>query len=647
MYWKTLSIRRRINWVLSIILVTCTLIAMGQQAMRTANDQLNELKSHTLPSQLRGLAFEISNQLQPAITGSNFLAHHSGLLDWSAEQRSIRNPAVAHQALENAMTRLGADNAFAVLDSAEGKYIFTYDGQHRATRLSDYPFKDFYPNFLGKNKAVELNMNQDQVGGQYVIFINYRSTQVNPQTNQPYVVAGLGFNVSSLVSMIEGFRIGSNGRAMLASSDGKIQVAPKDSVLASHTSGQLQQAISAGKAAPIITELTVNQHAYLIGSYWLADLDRFVVVEIPKSQIISPIIDQFIQSLLFTLIFIAVALVIMHFVVTALTKPIQQLSSEIDHIAQHLDLKHKVNIFDGTEVANLSQKINLFIERFRDSLSSVNQTVAESQVAFLQLKHNAKETNQATEEQRSALGTISQASQHITERTEEATRLANHAGELSAQGNSSLQNALSAMHSSLTHIEQLGSNMATSQQSLQQLNNHIENILRVLEVISSISEQTNLLALNAAIEAARAGEHGRGFAVVADEVRSLSQRTSESTTEIQDIINKLRSASNSVTTQIEVVHENSQHSLTTHHQAVKDVQALNTTLQALFSMNQQIAQGAEEQSAAVVEINQSIENLNEQSSRTEQLTQQGEHSVIGVEKQMTHLAAKINQFKGI
>lgn len=267
--------------------------------------------------------------------------------------------------------------------------------------------------------------------------------------------------------MIEGFRIGSNGRAMLASSDGKIQVAPKDSVLASHTSGQLQQAISAGKAAPIITELTVNQHAYLIGSYWLADLDRFVVVEIPKSQIISPIIDQFIQSLLFTLIFIAVALVIMHFVVTALTKPIQQLSSEINHIAQHLDLNHKVNIFDGAEVANLSQKINLFIERFRDSLSSVNQTVAESQVAFLQLKHNAKETNQATEEQRSALGTISQASQHITERTEEATRLANHAGELSAQGNSSLQNALSAMHSSLTHIEQLGSNMATSQQSLQ------------------------------------------------------------------------------------------------------------------------------------------------------------------------------------
>lgn len=63
MYWKTLSIRRRINWVLSVILITCTMIAMGQQAMRTSNNQLAELKTHTLPSQLRGLAFEISNQL--------------------------------------------------------------------------------------------------------------------------------------------------------------------------------------------------------------------------------------------------------------------------------------------------------------------------------------------------------------------------------------------------------------------------------------------------------------------------------------------------------------------------------------------------------------------------------------------------------
>lgn len=647
MRWQTLSIRKRIYIVLSTILVLSTLIAMVQQAMLSANKQLDDLKNIILPSQLRGLAFEISNELQPAITGSNFLAHHSGLIDWVDNGGDLTNLAPIHQALSNAKTRLGADNAFATLDSSQGKYIFTYDGEHRSASMTTYPFKDFYPNFLSKNQPYELNMNKDPNGNQYVIFINYRSVPENPATGQPYVVAGVGFNVSSLVNLVQGFRIGEQGRAMLAARDGSVQVAPTDSALNADNASAFRQAVTKGTDKPVISEVTIGDGAFLLGSYWLADLDRFVVVEIPKAQITGPILDQFIQSLLVTLVFIAIALLVTHWVISSLTQPIKKLSAEVDEIASRLDLSHQIAVNDQAEVGRLANKINGLLARIRDALQAVNQTVDESQSAFGVLKQQAHEVNQAGMVQQQSLQTISAASQDITEITTDVTDSANHAGELSQAGNAALKEALNGMNTSLRHIEQLGENMASSQSSLDELNHHIENILRVLEVISTISEQTNLLALNAAIEAARAGEHGRGFAVVADEVRSLSQRTGESTSEIQEIINQLRSASDNVTGQINQVSQDSQHSLDTHQQAVENMRTLDSHLQQLFEHNGRIAEGANTQSGAVNEINQSIEELAQQGTRTQEVFEQSEQAVSGFDLRMKELTKKVSAFKGL
>lgn len=647
MRWQTLSIRKRIYIVLSTILVLSTLIAMVQQAMLSANKQLDDLKNIILPSQLRGLAFEISNELQPAITGSNFLAHHSGLIDWVDNGGDLSNLAPIHQALSNAKTRLGADNAFATIDTEQGKYIFTYDGEHRSSSMQTYPYRDFYPNFLNKNQPYELNMNRDVNNSEYVIFINYRSVPVNAATGQPYVVAGVGFNVSSLVNLVQGFRIGEQGRAMLAARDGSVEVAPTDSVLNADNANRFQQAVTKGANKPVISEVTIDDKAFFVGSYWLADLDRFVVVEIPKAQITEPILNQFIQSLLVTLVFIAIALLVTHWVISNLTQPIKQLSTEVDEIANKLDLGHQISVKDQAEVGRLANKINGLLARIRDALQAVNHTVDESQSAFGVLKQQAHEVNQAGMVQQQSLQTISAASQDITEITTEVTDSANHAGELSQAGNAALKEALSGMHTSLRHIEQLGENMTSSQTSLDELNHHIENILRVLEVISAISEQTNLLALNAAIEAARAGEHGRGFAVVADEVRSLSQRTGESTSEIQEIINQLRAASDNVTGQINQVSQDSQNSLDTHQKAVANMDTLDSNLQKLFEHNARIADGANRQSSAVNEINQSIEELAQQGSRTQEVFEQSEQAVTSFDQRMKELTKKVSAFNGL
>lgn len=647
MYWKTLSIRRRINIVLTVILILTTLLASVIQASLTARKQLAEMQQSILPSQLSGLASELQSELQPAITGSGFLAHDIALQLWTEQGADLENLLLVEQALSHAKNQLKSDSAFVVLDVDKEKYIFLYGDKLTFSTLTSYPFKEFYPNFINKNQRFELNMNPDPVSGQYVMFINYRHDK-NRTDQQPLTVAGVGFNVTSLVRKVENFRIGTAGRAVIARADGIVEVAPNDAIaLNPLVAAELGPLLRASQRQIQVVELELAGNTYLIGSVWLAELERFLVFELPKSQIMQPIFQQLFRTLAITLLLIIIIVFITHRIVTALTKPIQQLTYEIDHLAQSLDLSASIKVVDGADIAYLAKSINGLLERIRNALKNVKETTVASHQAFGDLQNRATSVVRATKVQQSSLLTISAAVQNITVRTIEVSEFAHQAGGLSDQGNQALTGALQGMHTSLGHIEQLETNMQDSRKSLTGLNQQIENILRVLDVISSISEQTNLLALNAAIEAARAGEHGRGFAVVADEVRSLSKRTGESTNEIQAMITNLRNASNQVNQQLEVVNENGKQSLLAHNKAVDEVHTLEKVLHDLFAIITSIAAGAEEQSQAIQEINQNIEDLNQNSHQNNSALSESELAIVQLDKKMAQLEIEIDVFQGI
>ena len=214
--------------------------------------------------------------------------------------------------------------------------------------------------------------------------------------------------------------------------------------------------------------------------------------------------------------------------------------------------------------------------------------------------------------------------------------------------NDAAHNASTGKHvvaETITAIETLSANIETVSRVTEDLANESQNIGSVLDVIRSISEQTNLLALNAAIEAARAGEHGRGFAVVADEVRTLASRTGQSTDEIQSMISKLQEGTRAA---VDAVKASQTLSVSTVEQASSANNSLNEIerlVSVITEMNSQIARATEQQTQAADEVNLRINDLSQSTEQSLDNTKQLNSASDKLKQSSTELSSIVNRFK--
>ncbi|HEX4549976.1 MAG TPA: methyl-accepting chemotaxis protein [Pseudomonas sp.] len=320
---------------------------------------------------------------------------------------------------------------------------------------------------------------------------------------------------------------------------------------------------------------------------------------------------QLISTLLALLVGVIAAVIITR----QITRPLQDTLAVVERIASG-DLTQNVTVTRRDELGVLQQGIARMGVTLRDLISGIRDGVTQIASAAEELSAVTEQTSAGVNSQKVETDQVATAMHEMTATVQEVARNAEEASQAAAAADGEAREGDKVVNEAIAQIERLASEVVRSTEAMSVLQQESDKIGSVMDVIKAVAEQTNLLALNAAIEAARAGEAGRGFAVVADEVRGLAQRTQKSTEEIEGLVAGLQNG----TQQVAAVMNNSRaltdSSVALTRKAGDSLENITRTVSNIQSMNQQIAAAAEQQSAVAEEISRSIINVRDVSEQT-------------------------------
>jgi len=309
------------------------------------------------------------------------------------------------------------------------------------------------------------------------------------------------------------------------------------------------------------------------------------------------------------------------------------------------DLTQKLDESGKDEIAGLAKAFNIFVAKIAHLLGSVSEVGNEIAASSSQMSMTAERTNKGITEQQSETDQTATAITEMVQTAQEIARNASGAADAAHAADSEAQNGQSVVKLTVDSIQTLSNEVDQAATVIDQLEADSEDIGKVIDVIKGIAEQTNLLALNAAIEAARAGEQGRGFAVVADEVRTLASRTQESTEEIMQIIDRVQSGARKAVTAMETGRNQTVISVEQAVKAGESLAAITQAVSTINDMNTQIAHAAGQQSEVAEEVDKNVVNIARIGNDSMENAQQTSDSSSSLWNNASKLESLLSQFK--
>jgi methyl-accepting chemotaxis protein len=374
-----------------------------------------------------------------------------------------------------------------------------------------------------------------------------------------------------------------------------------------------------------------------------------LISEIDESEAFAPVIslqwDIAVNSLIATAIFTLIGLMLSAMFANNISRPVEALSITMRNIASEHDLTMRSHIDRKDEIGDMARSVNIMLEAFQRLVQKILASTVNLAAATEQLSSVSATTREGINKQRSETEQVATAMHEMVATVAEIARNTSEAAAAAEVTEQQAQAGKASIERTSRALGQLDETMLNSSKVIEELHQDSDKIGQVLEVISAIAEQTNLLALNAAIEAARAGEQGRGFAVVADEVRTLAARTQNSTEEINAIILGLQQRAKKAVDTMAVSREKASETIVQAKDTHSTLEQITVAVNQITEMSLQIASAAEEQNSVAEEINRNIVAISDVS----ELSASGSEQTATASEELARLGADLhhlaNEFK--